>query len=64
MTEFAVLQSHINGNFLVAILAAEILNFGLVMLMHASIASCIILVVLDLVWYLWFGLLLSSSYKM
>ncbi len=61
MTEFAILQNHINGNFLVASLAAEILNFGLVMLMHVSIASCIILVVRDLVWYPWFGLLLSLS---
>ncbi len=63
MTEFAILQSYINRNFLVASLAAEISNFGLVMLMHASMASCIILFVLDLVWYLWFGLLLSSSCK-
>jgi hypothetical protein len=58
-TEFAILQSHINENFQVAGLAAEISNFGLVMLMHASIASCIILVVRDLVLYLWFGLLFS-----
>jgi hypothetical protein len=40
--------------------ATEILNVGLVMLMHASIASCMILVVRDLVLYRWGGL--SSSF--
>jgi hypothetical protein len=61
--ELAVLQKHINGNFWVASLAAEISNVGLVMLMQASIASCMILVVRDYD-YQWGGLLSSSSCKM
>jgi hypothetical protein len=64
MTELAILQSHINGTFLIASLAAKISNFGLVMSMHVRIASCKILVVRDLVWYLWFGWLSSLSCKM
>jgi hypothetical protein len=50
--------------FWVASFAAEIVNICLVMLMHASIASCIILVVCDLVLYLCCGSSLSSSCKM
>jgi hypothetical protein len=50
--ETAILQNRIIRNFWVASLAAEILNLGLVMLMQASIASCMILVVHDLVLYL------------
>jgi hypothetical protein len=49
--EFAILQNHINWNFWVDSLAAEISNVGLVMSMQASIASCMILVVRDLVLY-------------
>ncbi len=56
--ELAILQNHINRNFRVASLATEILNVGLVMLMQASITSCMILVVRDLVLYQWGG---SSS---
>jgi hypothetical protein len=47
--EFAISQNHINGNFWVASLAAEILNVGLVMSIQATIVSCMILVIRNLV---------------
>jgi hypothetical protein len=50
-TEFAISQSHVDGSFGLAILAAKILKFGLVMLMHASIASCMMLIIRDRVLY-------------
>jgi hypothetical protein len=58
--EFAISHSHVIGNFCAAKLADKILNCGLVLLMHASIASCMMLVVLDWVLYPCPGLSLSS----
>ena len=44
-TEFTISQSHIIGNFRLAIFCADSLNVGLVMSIHAIIASCMMLVV-------------------
>ncbi len=60
ITEFAILHSYVIGNFRTAKLAGKILNCGLVMLMHASIASCMMLVVFDQVLYPCHGSSLSS----
>jgi hypothetical protein len=47
----AILQKRVIRNLGVASLEAEMVNFGFVMLMQASIASCMMLVALDLVLY-------------
>jgi hypothetical protein len=56
--ELAILQNHVIRNLWEASLATEILNNGLVMLMHVNIASCVILIVRDLVLHPCYG---SSS---
>jgi hypothetical protein len=62
-TELAIFAEQVIKNYWVASLAGKILNVGLVMLMHASIASCMILVIRDLLLYPCSGSS-SSFYKM
>jgi hypothetical protein len=51
-TEFAILHIQVIGSFWLAIFYANCSKVGLVMLMHANIASCMMLVVRDCVLYL------------
>jgi hypothetical protein len=60
MTEFAISQSQIIGNLQVADFAGVISNVGLVISMHASIASCMMFDVCNWVLYPRRGLSLLS----